>query len=61
MQNNEMHIESDYADDSNETRTVRSGSPSDEFEIEMQKYGTGKPTRRVIRARMAHGDEDQDE
>jgi len=59
----EFEVKTDYdiGGSSTSTDTVPtapelSGSP----EVEIHKYGTGKPKRIIVRAKISHGKENQD-
>ena len=50
-------VPTEYADSESST-TTQAPEPSVELDVEVEKYGTGKPRRTLIRARIAHGNED---
>lgn len=54
MQSKEIQIETDYIKEGS-TTAAEPSMPPDPHEIEVEKYGDGKPKRIVIRARITHG------
>jgi hypothetical protein len=59
----ELEVKTDYDIGGSSTYTDTRETPtelSEVPEVEIQKYGTGKPKRIVIRAKISHGNEDQD-
>ena len=55
----ETEVKSDYDAGGSTTTGAAHVVPAQEPTIEPAKYGTGKPKRVVIRARVTHGTENQ--
>ena len=54
MPDSGQEVDSDYISSSTTTAGEKPAPPAPP-EIEMEKYGTGKPVRKVVRAKITHG------
>ena len=57
MPSKRIQIETDYIEEES-TTAAEPSMPPDPQEVEVEKYGDGKPKRIVIRARITHGNKD---
>ena len=55
----ESNVKTDYDTGGTSTTVDSPAAPPQLPDIEPAKYGTGKPTRVIIRAKITHGSEDQ--
>ena len=54
MSNDKLHVETRYIT-GKDTSTPEKYIETEQKTIEIEKYGSGKPWRKIIRVRIAHG------